>query len=63
MHDNHGNAGGAVVLDVDLTWKHSFSKHFEGALGLKVGAGVLFGRGGVLPYPVPVCSIFFGCGF
>ncbi len=61
--EDHGNVGGAVALDVDFTWKHAFSKHFEGTLGLKVGAAVIFGRGGVLPYPLPVCSVFFGCGF
>jgi hypothetical protein len=61
-HDN-GTVGGAVVLDVDFTWKHLFSRNFEGNLGVKVGAGVVFGRGGVVPYPIPVCSVFFGCGF
>lgn len=62
-HDDGSAVGGAGVIDVDFTWTHSFSRRFDTTLGIKAGAAVVFGRKGVVPFPVPVCSVFFGCGF
>lgn len=63
-HDRDGGAvGGAGVIDVDFTWNHTFSSRFVTSLGVKAGAAVVFGRKGVVPFPVPVFGMFFGCGF
>jgi hypothetical protein len=56
--------GGLLTGDVDILWRHTYGKRWQGDLGVKLGAGAaVFGRssGGVLPAPV-VC-LFGGLRF
>jgi hypothetical protein len=49
------------VADVDLTWQHHASERWDGVLGLKLGAGPVFGdrvRG-----VAPVFGVFAGFHF
>jgi hypothetical protein len=61
--DKHVGVAGMVSFDVDVHWTHVFSRRFDASMGVKVGAAVAFGHGGVVPFPVPVAGLYFGCGF
>lgn len=56
---------GMIGVDVDITWKHSWSRHWEGEAGLKLGVLPIRGThdGDEIWFPIPVVSLIFGCHF
>jgi hypothetical protein len=54
-------AGGAVVGDVDVVWRHAIGDGAESQLGLKLGMGGVAGHR--IRALVPVAGVFIGWGF